>query len=151
MSVFRVEHLPVKATVLIHACSPITTTFPASEFWGINQSVRYGTSTSILTTTAGIVDTGKRKSSWIIMIDDSKVFSHRRNHPRPSCHEWTDKVQDRYRGCCRQRDWTAPHYLNPILGSAESVLHSWWCTYFPSTPHKLILINFIIFSPTDHL
>ncbi|KIM47467.1 hypothetical protein M413DRAFT_439126 [Hebeloma cylindrosporum] len=37
---------------------PITTTFPASEFWGINQSVRYGTSTSILTTTAGIVDTG---------------------------------------------------------------------------------------------
>lgn len=36
----------------------ITSTSPASEFWGINQSVRYGTSTSILSTTAGIVDTG---------------------------------------------------------------------------------------------
>ncbi|KIJ40077.1 hypothetical protein M422DRAFT_257145 [Sphaerobolus stellatus SS14] len=37
---------------------PITTTSPANEFWGINQSVRYGTSTTILSTTAGIVDTG---------------------------------------------------------------------------------------------
>ncbi|KAF9486586.1 aspartic protease [Pholiota conissans] len=37
---------------------PITSTSPASEFWGINQSVRYGASTSILATTAGIVDTG---------------------------------------------------------------------------------------------
>ncbi|KAF7436454.1 hypothetical protein PC9H_003287 [Pleurotus ostreatus] len=38
--------------------APITTTFPASEFWGINQSIRYGASTSILSSTAGIVDTG---------------------------------------------------------------------------------------------
>ncbi|KAH9057488.1 aspartic peptidase A1 [Lactarius vividus] len=38
--------------------SPGTGTFPASEFWGINESIRYGTSTSILSTTAGIVDTG---------------------------------------------------------------------------------------------
>jgi len=37
---------------------PLTTTSPANEFWGINQSVRYGTSTAILATTAGIVDTG---------------------------------------------------------------------------------------------
>ncbi|PPQ63824.1 hypothetical protein CVT24_009774 [Panaeolus cyanescens] len=37
---------------------PLTTTSPANLFWGINQSVRYGTSTSILSTTAGIVDTG---------------------------------------------------------------------------------------------
>ena len=36
----------------------IATTSPASEFWGINQSIRYGTSTTILSTTAGIVDTG---------------------------------------------------------------------------------------------
>lgn len=27
-------------------------------FWGINQSIRYGSSTPILETTAGIVDTG---------------------------------------------------------------------------------------------
>ncbi|KIJ26084.1 hypothetical protein M422DRAFT_192651, partial [Sphaerobolus stellatus SS14] len=38
--------------------TPITGTSPASEFWGISQSVRYGTSTTILSTTAGIVDTG---------------------------------------------------------------------------------------------
>ncbi|KAJ7910741.1 aspartic peptidase A1 [Mycena leptocephala] len=31
---------------------------PASEFWGINQSIRYGASTTIVGTTAGIVDTG---------------------------------------------------------------------------------------------
>ncbi|KAI9452796.1 aspartic peptidase A1 [Lactarius psammicola] len=37
---------------------PGTGTFPASEFWGINQSIRYGASTTILSTTAGIVDTG---------------------------------------------------------------------------------------------
>ncbi|CAA7264829.1 unnamed protein product [Cyclocybe aegerita] len=37
---------------------PITSTSPASLYWGINQSVRYGSSTTILSTTAGIVDTG---------------------------------------------------------------------------------------------
>lgn len=38
--------------------SPVTRTFPASAYWGIDQSISYGTSTPILTTTAGIVDTG---------------------------------------------------------------------------------------------
>ncbi|KAJ3517875.1 hypothetical protein NLJ89_g224 [Agrocybe chaxingu] len=38
---------------------PITSTSPASLYWGINQSVRYGPSTTILSTTAGIVDTGE--------------------------------------------------------------------------------------------
>ncbi|KAH7925602.1 acid protease [Leucogyrophana mollusca] len=38
---------------------PITTTSPASNYWGIDQSVTYGTDgTTILNTTAGIVDTG---------------------------------------------------------------------------------------------
>ncbi|KAH0829210.1 acid protease [Lanmaoa asiatica] len=36
---------------------PLTTTFPASEFWGIDQSISYG-GTTILSSTAGIVDTG---------------------------------------------------------------------------------------------
>ncbi|KZT02222.1 acid protease [Laetiporus sulphureus 93-53] len=37
----------------------ITTTSPASEYWGIDQSITYGSSgTSILASTAGIVDTG---------------------------------------------------------------------------------------------
>ncbi|KAF7794844.1 hypothetical protein EIP86_005986 [Pleurotus ostreatoroseus] len=38
--------------------APITTTSPSNQFWGINQSIRYGTSTNILSLTAGIVDTG---------------------------------------------------------------------------------------------
>jgi saccharopepsin len=37
---------------------PITSQSPANLFWGIDQSVKYGT-TTILSTTAGIVDTGK--------------------------------------------------------------------------------------------
>ena len=36
---------------------PITSTSPASGYWGIDQSVSYGGS-SILSSTAGIVDTG---------------------------------------------------------------------------------------------
>ncbi|EMD36747.1 hypothetical protein CERSUDRAFT_123806 [Gelatoporia subvermispora B] len=38
---------------------PITTTSPASEFVGINQSITYGTAgASILNSTAGVIDTG---------------------------------------------------------------------------------------------
>ncbi|KAG1810919.1 aspartic peptidase domain-containing protein [Suillus subaureus] len=36
---------------------PLTTTSPSSEYWGIDQSITYGSST-ILSATAGIVDTG---------------------------------------------------------------------------------------------
>ncbi|KAG0708461.1 acid protease [Suillus ampliporus] len=36
----------------------LTTTSPASKYWGIDQSVSYGTGNTILNTTAGIVDTG---------------------------------------------------------------------------------------------
>ena len=39
---------------------PITTTSLASAYWGIDQSISYGDS-SILSTTAGIVDTGRLK------------------------------------------------------------------------------------------
>ena len=45
--------------LLISSTSPLTTTSPASEFWGIDQSITYGSSnTPILDKTAGIVDTG---------------------------------------------------------------------------------------------
>ncbi|KAH9036481.1 aspartic peptidase A1 [Lactarius pseudohatsudake] len=37
---------------------PITTAFPASEFWGVDESIRYGASTIILASTPGIFDTG---------------------------------------------------------------------------------------------
>jgi len=46
--------------VYVNFYSPVTTVFPSSEFWGINQSIRYGTSTPILAQTVGIVDSGKR-------------------------------------------------------------------------------------------
>jgi saccharopepsin len=36
---------------------PLTTTSPASSFWGIDQSISYGTDV-ILSSTAGIVDSG---------------------------------------------------------------------------------------------
>lgn len=38
--------------------APITSTSPASNYWGIDQKVTYGDDTLILDTTAGIVDTG---------------------------------------------------------------------------------------------
>jgi cathepsin E len=39
--------------------APTARTFPASEFWGIDESITYGTAnTPILSSTAGIVDTG---------------------------------------------------------------------------------------------
>ncbi|KAF8346604.1 aspartic peptidase A1 [Amanita rubescens] len=37
--------------------APLTATFPANQYWGIDESIVYG-STTILSTTAGIVDTG---------------------------------------------------------------------------------------------
>ncbi|EIW81194.1 acid protease [Coniophora puteana RWD-64-598 SS2] len=37
---------------------PITSTSPASHYWGVDQDVTYGTGNTILNTTAGIVDTG---------------------------------------------------------------------------------------------
>ncbi len=36
----------------------VTSTSPAKFYWGIDESVTYGTSTTILSSTAGIVDTG---------------------------------------------------------------------------------------------
>jgi hypothetical protein len=50
--------------------TPITTTSPASAYWGINQAIQYGSQT-ILSTTAGIVDTG----TTLVLIA-SGVFFH---------------------------------------------------------------------------
>ncbi|KAL1745145.1 aspartic peptidase domain-containing protein [Schizophyllum fasciatum] len=38
--------------------TPVTKTSPASNYWGIDQSITYGDSVSILDTNAGITDTG---------------------------------------------------------------------------------------------
>jgi hypothetical protein len=42
--------------------TPLTSTSPASGYWGVNQSVSYGGAT-LLPTTAGIVDTVRRRHS----------------------------------------------------------------------------------------
>ena len=36
----------------------VTTTSPASLYWGIDESITHGSGTTILSSTAGIVDTG---------------------------------------------------------------------------------------------
>jgi len=52
---------------------PITGTSPASEFWGIDESVNYGGS-PILSTTAGIVDTG---TTLIMLASDAfSTYQH---------------------------------------------------------------------------
>lgn len=38
--------------------TPITTTYPASKYWGINQDVSYGSGTKLLSSSAGVVDMG---------------------------------------------------------------------------------------------
>ena len=38
--------------------TPITSTAPASNYWGIDQSLSYGQSETLLSGSAGIVDTG---------------------------------------------------------------------------------------------
>ncbi|KAH7926943.1 acid protease [Leucogyrophana mollusca] len=47
--------------------TPLTTTEPASYYWGINQSIAYG-GTTILDETAGIVDTGMTLSTSGLML-----------------------------------------------------------------------------------
>jgi len=68
--------------------APLTSTSPANEFWGINQSIRYGTSTSILSSTAGIVDTG----TTLILIADDALTRYQRA---------TGAVQDNATGLLR--------------------------------------------------
>jgi pepsin A len=49
--------------------APITLTYPANTYWGIDQSISYG-STVILSNTAGIVDTG----TTLILIATGRYF-----------------------------------------------------------------------------
>jgi cathepsin E len=54
-----VQQFDFEFKALTQLDSPLTTATGRSNlFWGIDQSIRYGTSTTILTKTAGIVDTG---------------------------------------------------------------------------------------------
>lgn len=52
---------------------PISSSSPASSFWGIDQSVAYGT-TTILASTAGIVDTG---TTLVLLATGENNFSFR--------------------------------------------------------------------------
>ncbi|KAH9838072.1 family A1 protease [Rhodofomes roseus] len=52
---------------------PLTSTSPASEYWGIDQSISYG-SKSILSSTAGIVDTG---TTLVLIASGKRLFTER--------------------------------------------------------------------------
>ncbi|KAG1724851.1 aspartic peptidase domain-containing protein [Suillus lakei] len=54
------------------AYTPLTTTYPASYYWGINESITYG-ATTILSATAGIVDTG----TTLILIASNAFSTYR--------------------------------------------------------------------------
>lgn len=68
---------------------PITSTSPASQYWGIDQSVTYGNVSTILNSTSGIVDTG---ISFIAIICFPKVW---RRHVR---HDFVDACYRRIPG-----------------------------------------------------
>ena len=51
----------------VSACSPITSTSPASQYVGIDQAITYG-DTTILAATAGITDTG---STLLLLATDA--------------------------------------------------------------------------------
>ena len=70
-------HLPILCTfTLMNLHSPITGTSPSNQYFGINQSILYG-STTILSETAGIVDTGASPASGndkgVILIDNNII------------------------------------------------------------------------------
>lgn len=52
------KYMSLSMIALMNSYRCAASTSPSSEFWGINQSIRYGASTTILSNTAGIVDTG---------------------------------------------------------------------------------------------
>jgi cathepsin E len=60
--------------------TPITTTSPASNYWGIDQTITYGASTSIMASSAGIVDTGTTLillATGVCLLSQAlKVFGH---------------------------------------------------------------------------
>ena len=55
----------------------LTSTYPASAYWGINESILYG-STTILSSTAGIVDTGK-PPCYVMARVIEKIIRNRHN------------------------------------------------------------------------
>ncbi|KAF8155370.1 aspartic peptidase domain-containing protein [Mycena galopus ATCC 62051] len=50
--------------------TPVTTTFPASRYWGVDQTITYG-STTILASTSGIIDTG---ATLILLASDGEYL-----------------------------------------------------------------------------
>ncbi|KAJ7239393.1 aspartic proteinase [Mycena haematopus] len=86
--------------------TPITSTAPASDFWGIDQTVTYG-STTILSLTAGIVDTG---TTLILLATDAfQNYKHE-----------TGAVEDRRTGLLRvtPAQFSRIQNLNFVIGDS---------------------------------
>jgi len=52
--------------------SPRTSASPAKFYWGIDQSIRYGSSATIMANTAGIIDTGKKIPSRFLLSNQAQ-------------------------------------------------------------------------------
>ncbi|KAG2117533.1 aspartic peptidase domain-containing protein [Suillus cothurnatus] len=87
------------------AYTPLTTTYPSSYYWGINQSITYGT-TTILSEMAGIVDTDN-----ILILIATNTFS--------LCQSATGSVLDNTTGLLRitSTQYSALENLNFNVGS----------------------------------
>jgi hypothetical protein len=75
-------------------CSPLTHTYPASKFWGINASFKYGNdscSAAILNSTAGFVDTG----TTLIGLAPGRLLRDSDFYPNM----WTESYHLRYVRC----------------------------------------------------
>jgi hypothetical protein len=121
------ERSATRKRSLIHATtlfspdnSPVTSTYPASYYWGIQQTITYGTSTSILTSTAGIVDTGmcfslSNTAEKCYIITRRYYFaSHRLGCLSSLCF--------RHWGCSGLCDWTSADHQRAVCKPAKSVL-----------------------------
>ena len=70
MNALRYAHIPTD-TVVLGTRRAITTTYPASEFVGVDQSIFYDDQV-VLERTAGILDTG----TTLILIASGMSFQH---------------------------------------------------------------------------
>lgn len=102
----------------IFRCSPITRTSPASEFWGIDQTITLGDA-SILTSTAGIVDTG---TTLVLIATGLCIRVYPLNIYLIRCGTRCIQTVSKCYWCSAGRcNWTAQPHLNSISSTPELV------------------------------
>ena len=101
---------------------PLTTTYPASKFWGINQSISYGNIT-ILNSTAGIVDTG----TTLILIATGECCTE--THYSLASYIGTRRCVPKIPVCNGRNSgryhWTSRRFLLSIFQASDAVVQHW--------------------------